>query len=106
MIQSWRGNETGAARLTDDVSRPGEVGGEHEHAGVGVAIDELAPRRGGPFRIRAEATRPLRLGDLDDPVHQIAAEHRVSRARRQADTDVSRRVAERRLESKPRIDRV
>src|SRR5207253_6196907 len=90
--------------LPYDHARPREMGGQDQRAGIGVALDELAPRLGRLRAVVAEAARPLRLGHLHHAVHEIAGEHRGARARRQPYRDVARCVADRRLEAKPGID--
>src|SRR5262245_23652017 len=67
--------ESPLAALPDDVTGGGKVRGEDQHAGVGEALHERAPRRGGPRRLVAEAARPLGLGDLHHAVHEVAREH-------------------------------
>ncbi len=64
---------------------------------VGVPLDERAPRVGRALTVVAEAARPLRLGHLDDPVHEVAREDASGR-RREPHADVARRVPGRRLE--------
>src|SRR5437773_6473461 len=97
--------ETEAAVLPDDEAGCRERG-QDEDAGVGVDLDERAPR-GARFRgVVAEAARPLRLGDLHRAVHEVTGEDRLPRGRPEADRDVARRVAGRRLEAEPVVDRI
>ena len=71
-----------------------------------MALDEVAAGLGGALAVVAEATRPLRLGNLDDPVHEVAGEDGVPHTGRQPHADVARRVSWRRLEAEPGIDHV
>src|SRR5215471_5240891 len=81
-----------------------EVPGQDERAGIGVLLHERAPRRARLRRVIAEAARPLRLGDLHGPVHQIAREDRGACRSREADADVTRGVTDPRLEAQMLAD--
>src|SRR3989442_3387683 len=95
-----------AAVLPDDEAGCREVRGQDEDAGVGVDLDERAPR-GARFRgVVAEAARPLRLGDLHRAVHEVAGEDRLPRGRPEADRDVAPRVAGRALAAGAGVDRI
>src|SRR5215470_10608324 len=95
-----------ATVVAHDVTRAREVGGENQRAGIGVSLDERSPRPRRVLAVIAEAARPLRLGDLHDPVHEVTRKNRDPAVGLEPDADVTWRMTGRRLEAEPRIDRV
>src|SRR5436190_24165990 len=87
MGDSSGGDEAVTAAPADDLAGAREVGGEDQRVGIGVALDEGAARLGGALAVVAEAARPLGLGDLDDPVHEVAGEHGLATARAEPHAD-------------------
>src|SRR2546426_2159536 len=102
---SLRGRgEAVAAALADDEARVGKVPGQDQRAGVGVALDKCAARGARPGRVVAEAARPLRLGHLHRPVHEISREDGLTGRGSETDADMARGVADRRLEAEMLVD--
>src|SRR5262249_60115770 len=71
-----------------------------------MPLDERPARARGVLAVVTEAARPLRLGNLHDPVHQIAGEDGLPGLRPEPDADVTGSMARRGLEAEPRVDRV
>ena len=71
-----------------------------------MALDEVPPRRPRARRVVAEAAAPLWFRDLDDPVHQVAAEDRLTLSRVKPDRHVAGRMTGPRLEGEVLVDRV
>src|ERR1700675_4520653 len=84
------GGETVAVVGADDVPRTRKVRSENQRARIGMALDELTPRDGGALAVVAEAARPLGLGDLDDPVHEITREDGLTGCRGQPHAHMTR----------------
>ena len=82
------------------------MGGQDQGGGVGVGLDEGLAGLAGVDGIVAEAAAPLRLGDLDGAVHEVAGEDRFAGGRGQADGDVAGGVAGRGLEAQTGRDLV
>src|SRR6266852_2708861 len=98
-------SEAVATTLADDEARMREVPGQDQRAGVGMAFDERTPCRARLGRVVAEAARPLGLGHLHRPVHEVTGEHGAAGGGREAHADVARRVADPRLEAEMLVDR-
>ena len=85
--------------------RQGEVGGADQRVGVAIALHEAAPGAFGQVGIPVGQGGPLGVEALDRRVHHIAREDRPLPLRGEADRDVIRRVAGRRLKGDLVVER-
>src|SRR6185369_10203304 len=87
--------ESPARTVADDAARRRvmEVGAEHGHAAVGVALAEGAARLAGLLDVAVEVAAPLRLGHLHGTVHEVPGDDGLTVARAQSHADVPGRVA-------------
>src|SRR3981189_1278923 len=74
----------------------GKMRGAAQRVGVAIAIEEIAPRRGGLRLIDIEFRRQFGVARLQRRMHQIAADHGAILATAEGERDMSRRMARRR----------
>src|SRR4026209_1618584 len=70
----------------------GEVGGEDEHRGALVALQEFAPGAPGVVGGDAEAAAPVGLGALERGVDEVAAHHAFAAAGAHVNANMTRGV--------------